>query len=125
MRPIRIFLLSDHLLFAHGLKSLLDKYVKAKIVGQETKIKPAIEQIESLQPDIVIIDNTNSPDNEIPELAHILQTNPDTKVIGLSLKDNDAYIYRATERRITDISDLMQIISQSSATPTNQVDSNG
>lgn len=114
MTSIDIFVLSDHLLFARGLESLLNAEQKLKIVGQETDVGKAIKEIELLQPDIVIVDNTNTSETERPELLRILQVCPGTKVIGLSLEDNNLYIYKAAQRVVNNTADLMEAIKHSS-----------
>lgn len=114
MTSIDIFVLSDHLLFAHGLESLLNAEQRLKIVGQETDVDQAIKEIELLQPDIVIVDSTNSSEADRPELLHILKVCPGTKVIGLSLDDNNIYIYKAAQRVVNSTTDLMEVIKHSS-----------
>jgi DNA-binding NarL/FixJ family response regulator len=95
-------------MFSRGLESLLRENAQLDIVGQETDINHAFERIAELRPDVVIL-NGDQPDLEV---AHILKVSPDIKVIGLSLENNNLYIYRASQRVTRSVSDLLEAIEQ-------------
>lgn len=109
-RAIRIFILSSYLMFAQGLESLLSQNAQLQIVGQETEIDRAIEQIKSLQPDVVILDSSGFS-QEGPEMVSLFQAKEDIKMIGLSLHDNNLYIYQATQRSLQSVDDLLAAIN--------------
>jgi DNA-binding NarL/FixJ family response regulator len=52
------FIISSHLMFQHGLESLLSQQDGVDIIGRTTNPDSALEQIKTLQPDVVIIDST-------------------------------------------------------------------
>lgn len=110
MTTTRIFVLSDHIMFAHGIRSLLSRDLDYEIVGQEADVDEAITQIKQLEPDIVILDSSGSSDHKI-ELKPILLARPGIKVIGLSLNNNNLYIYQATQRVVQTIEDFKTAIS--------------
>ena len=58
MTTTRIYIISNHLMFGHGLKSLLGQKENLVIVGQEAQIDHAIKQIAELEPDVVLLDST-------------------------------------------------------------------
>jgi DNA-binding NarL/FixJ family response regulator len=93
-------------MFGRGLESLLREDAKLDIVGQEADIGRAFERIRELRPDVVILDS-DEPDLEV---GHILKVSPDIKVIGLSLQNNNLYVYRASQRVTRSVSDLMEAI---------------
>lgn len=107
----RIFVLSDHLMFAHGLRSLLSQDPDLQLVGQETDIDRALEQIKVSQPDIVILDSSG-PSMQKLDLKRILLARPGLKVIGLSLNSNNLYIYQATQKVVDSILDFKLAILQ-------------
>jgi DNA-binding NarL/FixJ family response regulator len=45
-------------MFQHGLESLLSQQDGVDIIGRTTNPDSALEQIKTLQPDVVIIDST-------------------------------------------------------------------
>ena len=108
MKKTRVFMVSNYLMFGRGLESLLRENTQLDIVGQDTDVNRAYEQIKELQPDVVILDG-DEPDLEV---AHILKVSPDIRVIGLNLGNNNLYVYRASQRVTRDVSDLMDAIKQ-------------
>jgi two-component system nitrate/nitrite response regulator NarL len=56
MKPLRILLADDHLLFRKGLAQLLDSQSDFEVVGEAADGLEAVEQAQSLQPDLVLMD---------------------------------------------------------------------
>jgi len=98
-------------MFAHGLRSLLSQDPDLQLVGQETDIDRALEQIKVSQPDIVILDSSG-PSMQKLDLKRILLARPGLKVIGLSLNSNNLYIYQATQKVVDSILDFKLAILQ-------------
>jgi chemotaxis response regulator CheB len=106
-----VFLISRCPLFSQGLESLLCGEPGLAIVGRQTELEEALEQIRVFQPDVVILDDSD-PERD-PKLAvlRILQCCMDTRVIRLSLMDNIICIYQAEQRVITEVTDLVDVIT--------------
>ncbi|MCB0196275.1 MAG: response regulator [Anaerolineae bacterium] len=113
MSTTRIFVLSDHMMFAHGIQSLLSCDLDYQIVGHDADVDKAIEKIKSLAPDIIIFDSSG-PSRDKIELKRILLARPGTRVIGLSLNNNNLYIYHATQRIVQSIDDFREAIDHAS-----------
>ena len=111
MTAKRIFVLSDHLMFAQGLESLLYPDEDFQIVGQEASTERGVEQVRSIQPDIVIIDRSGLFKNSL-ELEQILQAQPTMKVIGLSLNDNSLHVYKASQLTVRSVNDLRRVLAE-------------
>lgn len=109
MPTIRVFVISDHLMFAHGLESLVNRDLQLKLVGQEKNIDQAIPLVKALQPDVVILDSSGWGQNEA-YLNRLLQARPSLKVIDLSLDDNNLHIYRSTQKMVESLEDLKNAI---------------
>jgi DNA-binding NarL/FixJ family response regulator len=107
---IEVFIISNHLMFGRGLESLLRQEAKLVIVGQETGINEAVEQLKELQPDVVILDSDDPPANLTPQLMNVLRASPGVKVIGLSLQTNNLYTYQAKQWIVKGVADLMEAI---------------
>lgn len=108
MAKIRVFVISAHLMFSRGIESLLFQETDIKLVGHALNVKEAIEEITTLQPDVIIMDS----DSVGAEIEFILNLKPDISIINLNLKNNNLYIYRASQRVTRDVSDLLQAIKQ-------------
>jgi len=110
MTTTKVFIISNHLMFSQGLENLLGQNENLITVGQEAQVDRAIEQIKELEPDVVLLDSTETEENSAPEVVRILKTIPSVKVIGLSLRDNEFYIYRASQWTAETVEDLVAAI---------------
>lgn len=110
MNTIRVFVISDNLMFSRGLKSLLTCQAEVEIVGEETNIDQAIQQMEVLGPDVIIISDSGRMNDFALEEMRLLKTKPGIKVIGLSLENNDLFIYHSTRMKVTGEKDLFTAI---------------
>jgi DNA-binding NarL/FixJ family response regulator len=106
----RVFILSSHALFSHGVESLLRQEPGLEIVGRETDVDRAIERIQELRPDVVIFDNNDPEADFRPVVMRILREGLGTKVIGLNLRDNTVCIYRGEQRVLKEVKDLVEAI---------------
>ena len=112
----RVFILSHHRMFGHGLESLLSKETNLELVGQATDEQQAIEQIRKLHPNVVIWDSKNDREEPGPALLHVLKENPGIKLVNLSLHHNNAYVYQVTEWAVDDLAELVEMIKVSPRT---------
>lgn len=104
-----IFIISEYLMFSHGLESLLTEETELNVVGHEKDFDLALQKIENLQPDVVVVFG-NTSDKAYLSIMSILEANPTTQVIGVSVQDNTCYTYRATRWNALDVSDLVEVI---------------
>jgi two-component system nitrate/nitrite response regulator NarL len=82
---LKIYIVDDHQMLIDGLKALLSDEKHISIVGENTLPKVAAKEIIDYRPDIVLTD-INMPEMDGIELTkEIKKTNPDTKVIALSM----------------------------------------
>ena len=85
MSEIKIYIVDDHQMLIDGLKALLSGETQISVIGQNTLPKLAAKEIAELRPDIVLTD-INMPEMDGIELTkEIKKTNPDIKVIALSM----------------------------------------
>lgn len=105
-----VFIISKNLMFGDGLKSLLSRAAKFKIVGQETNIDRAIEQVKKIKPDVIILDSDDAIQALTLVLRRVLQPHSTVKVIGLNLQSNDLYTYQTSYRIARGAEDLVDVI---------------
>ncbi len=110
MTTTRIFVISEQLMFARGLESLLKQNTQLRLIGHETDVGVAGKRMKELQPDVVIVDSSRSSWDEDLELVQLLRARPNLKVIDVSLQNNNLYIYRATQKVVESVDDLIQAI---------------
>ncbi len=97
MSHIRIMLADDHKLIRQGMHSLLDAQPGFEVVGEASDGQEALKVIETLEPDIAILDvmMPNMNGIEAAKLAH--QRGLRTKIVFLSMHANATYAVRALQ----------------------------
>ena len=110
---IRIYIISKHALFTHGLESLLNQESDLEIVGQAKDLEHSLAQISDQQPDVIILDSGQPRSENITEIIESLHGNRDIRVISLNLNNNDLYVHRATRQPVRDVNDLIHAIKYS------------
>lgn len=92
---IRLLLVDDQELVCQGLRAMLNLEADLEVLGVANNGQKAIEQVEALQPDVVLID-IRMPIIDGREATRIIcQRFSDTKVLVLSTFDEDDYIAQA------------------------------
>lgn len=86
---IRLILVDDQNLVRQGLKAMLSLEPDLEIVGMADNGEEAIAQVETLQPDIVLMDVRMPVMNGSTATRIICEQFPNTKVLVLSTYDND------------------------------------
>ena len=95
---IGILIVDDHKLLREGLKSLLQAESDFHILGEADSGEQAVEMVIELEPDVVIMDVNLGDMSGIKATQHILTHHPETRVIALSMHDDQGVIdamYRA------------------------------
>lgn len=91
-RPIKILLADDHTIVRQGLAKLLEAESNLEVVGEAQDGREAVNKVQKLIPDIVIMDIAMPLLNGIEATRQIKKTLPQTKVIILSMHSHDRYI---------------------------------
>ncbi len=94
--PIRIVLADDHVLVRQGLKSLLERE-GFQVVAEASDGQEALCHVESLQPDIAIMDISMPTLNGLNAARQMNRSSPKTKTILLTQHDESQYIREALE----------------------------
>jgi DNA-binding NarL/FixJ family response regulator len=97
MRHITIMLADDHKLVRQGMQSLLAAQPGFEVIGETSDGQEALKMIETLSPDIAILDvmMPNLNGIEASKIAH--QRGTKTKIIFLSMHANATYAVRALQ----------------------------
>ena len=94
--PIRIVLADDHVLVRQGLKSLLERE-GYQVVAEASDGQEAVRHVESLQPDIAVMDISMPTLNGLNAARQMSRSSPKTKTILLTQHDEGPYIREALE----------------------------
>jgi DNA-binding NarL/FixJ family response regulator len=98
--PIRIVLADDHVLVRQGLKSLLERE-GYQVVAEASDGQEAVCQVESLHPDIAVMDISMPTLNGVNAAQQMSRSSPKTKIILLTQHDESQYIREALEAGVS------------------------
>ncbi len=95
MKKIRVLLGEDHTVVRAGLRSLLEQHPNLEVVGEAEDGRQAVELAASLSPDVVVMDVGMPNLNGIEATHQIVDKQPDTAVVILSVYSDEGYVMRA------------------------------
>lgn len=95
MSKIRILVADDHGIVRQGLKYVLQQEPDMEVVGEAEDGREAVQLAEKLEPAVVVIDIGMPQLNGIEATAQILRRLPGTKVVILSMHEDEVYLLRA------------------------------
>lgn len=97
MGKINILLVDDHTIVRDGIKATLKDQANFNIIGEAINGLAAIESVKTLHPDVVVMDITMPEMNGIDATMEISKKYPNSKVLILSMHDNETYILKSVE----------------------------
>jgi DNA-binding NarL/FixJ family response regulator len=97
MSKIRVLLADDHTLFRQGIGSLLGRDGDIEVVGEVSNSGDAVNQCSELRPDLVLIDISMPGISSFDAARQIKKTRPETKVLFVSMYDDEDYLGQALE----------------------------
>ena len=90
---IRILLVDDQALFREGLQTLLSVHDDLQVVGEAGNGQEAIEAVEKLLPDVVLMDLRMPVLDGVAATRQLTQSAPNSRVIVLTTFDDDDTIF--------------------------------
>src|SRR5579883_1694163 len=94
---IHLLLVDDQIIIRQGIKSLLESKPDFQIVGEAENGEKAIIQVETLKPDVVLMDIRMPVMDGVAATQAICQRFPDVKVLVLTTFDDDEYVSQAMQ----------------------------
>jgi DNA-binding NarL/FixJ family response regulator len=92
---IKVFVVDDHPIVRQGLAQLINREPDLMVCGEAEDARTAIQAMDPLKPDIVIVDvSLNGPDG-IDLLKTLRSQDPKLPVLVLSMHDESLYAERA------------------------------
>ena len=93
--PIRVLIVDDHPMVAEGIQAILECHDDIAVVGTLGDGQAAIERIEALAPDVVLLDLNMPGIGGLTATEMLLERRPETRILILSMHDNPEYIATA------------------------------
>jgi two-component system response regulator NreC len=94
MNSIRILLADDHTVMRRGLHALLERQPGFHVVGEAADGAEAVELAAREKPDVAVLDIGMPTLNGIEAARRIVEKNPSTAVVILSMHSDESYVLR-------------------------------
>jgi DNA-binding NarL/FixJ family response regulator len=93
----RLVIADDHTLFRQGMAQLLSTEPGIRVVGEASNGTDAVTQCAESHPDIVLMDISMPGLSSFEAARQIKKNRPETKVLFLSMFDDEDYLTKALE----------------------------
>ena len=97
MKKIKVIIVDDHTLVRDGIRALLELVADIEVVGEATNGREALEKIELLAPDVVLMDLAMPIMGGLEATRRIRKQHPETKVLALTQYDDTDYVVPVIE----------------------------
>jgi two-component system response regulator NreC len=92
---IRIILADDHAVMRRGLRLVLEEQKDFQVVGEASDGREAVTLVETLKPDVAVLDITMPNMNGIEAARQISAKQPGVSIVVLSMHSDEGYVLRA------------------------------
>lgn len=90
--PIRMVIADDHALLRQGIKNVLSLEPDFDVVGEAADGDEAVSKVESLRPDILLLDVNMPRMNGLEVTKRLKGAFPTVRVIILTMHDDESYV---------------------------------
>ena len=118
---VKILIADDHPMVRRGLKALLDNEPGFNVIGEAADGLTAIQLVERLQPDVVVVDLMMPGLGGLEVIRQIGLRTPKARCVVLSMHSDEAYFLKALQLgalgyvlKDADESELIQAVSNAS-----------
>jgi len=91
----RILIVDDHPMVADGIQAILEDYDDVTVVGRLRTGREVVEQIETLAPDVILMDLNMPGMGGLTATEMVLERRPGTRILILSMHDSPEYVRSA------------------------------
>lgn len=101
MTKIKILMADDHPVVRAGIRGMLETQPEFQVVAEAENGREAFEQLDKLQPDVVLMDLRMPEMDGVEAIGKIKEKYPNINILVLTTYDTDADIVRAVEAGAT------------------------
>jgi two-component system, NarL family, response regulator NreC len=94
-KPLTVVLADDHVVVRSGLRLLLESEPRLRVVGEAGDVMRALEAIEELPPDVLVLDLHMPGESSLAAIPRIREQHPDTRVIVLTAQRDPSFAAEA------------------------------
>ena len=93
--PIKVVIVDDHPMVAEGIQSILESYDDIVVLATLSNGREAVDRLGEITPDIVLMDLNMPEIGGLTATEMLLEANPETRILILSMHDTPEYIQTA------------------------------
>ncbi len=93
LKPIKVLIVDDHALVRAGIRALLEKVEPVEVVGEVGDGRDALDLIEKLRPDVVLLDLTMAGLSGFEVLKATSEKFPEVHMIVLTVHEDEEYAF--------------------------------
>ena len=97
MTPIKILIVDDHPMMRDALKMSLASEKDMKVIGEGNNGKEALKLLESLAPDVILMDLMMPEMNGVETITQIFKTNPQARILVLTSMEDEEHVMAAIQ----------------------------
>lgn len=97
MKKIKVLIVDDHTLVRDGIRALLALVADVEVVGEANNGKEALEKVNELRPDVVLMDLAMPIMGGLEATRRIRKDYPETRVVALTQYDDSEYVIPVIE----------------------------
>jgi DNA-binding NarL/FixJ family response regulator len=98
---LNVFIVEDHTLVRSGIRALLQAAPNLNVVGEASNGRDAVEMIQQLKPDLVLMDVAMSELNGIDAARQVHIALPSARIIMLSMHEDRQYVFESLKAGAT------------------------
>ena len=91
----RVLIVDDHPMVTEGIQAILESYDDIKVVGTLGGGQEAVDQVNALSPDVILLDLNMPGLSGLNATEMILEKRPEVHILVLSMHDSPEYISTA------------------------------
>jgi NarL family two-component system response regulator LiaR len=95
VEPITVLIVDDHEVVRRGLRSFLESQEDLRVVGEATNGSEAVERVQELLPDVVLMDLVMPGMDGIDAIRQVSQVSPTSRVLVLTSFSEDDKVFPA------------------------------
>lgn len=95
MATISVFIVDDHPVIRHGVRSVLNKKADIEVIGEAEDSTSALQKLKTLQPDVIILDITLKGISGIDLIPTLKDRVENVAIVIYSMHQDPNLVYRA------------------------------
>jgi chemotaxis response regulator CheB len=109
---VRVLVVSEQPLFGQGIEAWLRQQRGLDIIGWEAETGKVIENIQQLQPDVIVLDTSTFAKDPTTALLQLLSSTCEGAIIGVDLRDNSISIFGGEQQVTQPVGALLRILQE-------------